>query len=327
MSCSLFDRGDVVEVHASILDCIGETPLVALDRFAPPDGGRGRVLGKLEMLNPYSVKDRAAATMILEAEKRGDIAPGKSTIIEATSGNTGIGLAMTCAARGYELVLCMSEAMSDERKKILKALGAKLELTPKIEHTRGAKARALELLREIPDSFYICQHHNTDNVLAHTRGTAEELWRQTDGEIAAFVAGLGTCGTLCGVSGTLRRKGARVHTVGIEPAEAPFYRNGHFEPHGIPGVVPGFRPENYDPELIDEIIDVPSQTAWQTVRELARREGILVGPSSGATVWAARELAGRPEFSGKPVVAVLADSGERYLTMQGLFEDRGTAKP
>lgn len=311
-----------MEIYESILDCIGDTPLVALDRFAPPNAGRGRVFGKLELLNPYSVKDRPAATMILEAEKRGDIAAGKTTIIEATSGNTGIGLAMTCAVKGYDLVLCMSEAMSDERKKILSALGARLELTPKIEHTKGARARALELLREIPGSYYICQHHNNDNVLAHARGTAEELWRQTDGEIVAFVAGLGTCGTLCGVSGALRRKGAKVHVVGIEPAEAPFYRNEHFEPHGIPGVVPGFLPENYDPDLINEILDVPSRTAWLSVRELARKEGILVGPSSGATAWAARELAGRPEFSGKPVVAVLADSGERYLSMKGLFEDR-----
>jgi len=312
-----------MDIRESILDCIGNTPLVALDRFAPSENGRGRVLGKLELLNPYSVKDRPAAMMILEAEKRGDIAPGRTTIIEATSGNTGIGLAMACAARGYDLFLCMSEAMSEERKKILSALGAKLELTPKAEHTKGARARALQLLREISDSYYICQHHNTDNVRAHTMGTAEELWRQTDGEIAAFVAGLGTCGTLCGVSGTLRRKGARVHIVGIEPAEAPFYRTEHFEPHGIPGVVPGFFPENYDPELIDEIVDVPSQTAWKTVRELAGKEGILVGPSSGATAWAARELAGRPEFSGKLIVAVIADSGERYLSMPGLFEGRG----
>ena len=312
----------VMEIRETILDCIGETPLVALDRFAPPKNGRGRVLGKVEFLNPYSVKDRPAAMMILEAEKRGDITPGRTTIIEATSGNTGIGLAMTCAARGYDLVLCMSEAMSEERKKILSALGARLELTPKAEHTKGARARALELLREIPGSYYICQHHNADNVLAHTLGTAEELWRQTDGKMAAFVAGLGTCGTLCGVSGALRRKGAAVHIVGIEPAEAPFYRTQHFEPHGIPGVVPGFLPENYDPDLIDEIVDVPSRTAWEAVRELARKEGILVGPSSGATAWAARELASRPEFQGKRVVAVLADSGERYLSMPGLFEDR-----
>lgn len=257
--------------------------------------------------------------MLLEAEKRGEITAGKTTILEATSGNTGIGLAMACAVKGYKLILCMSEGMSEERKKILIALGAKLELTPKELHTIGAKARVQELDREHPDSYYIRQHDNPDNIQAHVVGTAEELWEQTDGTIAAFVAGLGTCGSLCGVSEALRQKGASTLVVGVEPAEAPFFRTGHFEPHRIPGVVPGFMPRNYDANLIDEIVDVPADVAWSAVRELAKSEGILAGISSGATTWAARELAGRAEFQGKLIVAVIADSGERYLSTKGLF--------
>jgi len=304
----------VMEIHDSLLDCVGDTPLVALDRFAPPVGGRGRVLGKLELLNPYSVKDRPALTMIREAQARGDITPGRTTILEATSGNTGIGLAMTCAVLGYDLVLCMSEAMSEERKQVLRALGARIELTPAELHTKGAKARVLELLDELPDAFYVRQHDNPDNPLAHVRGTAEELWRQTGGEMAAFVAGLGTCGTLCGVSETLRERRPDLLVVGVEPAEAPYYRTGEFQPHRIPGVVPGFTPQNYRAELIDEIIDVPADAAWETARELARKEGLLAGISCGATAWAARELAGRPELAGKLVVCVIADTGQRYLS-------------
>jgi cysteine synthase A len=307
-----------MDIRSSLLDCVGNTPLVALDRFASKrDGCHGRVLGKLDLLNPYSVKDRAASTIILEAEKRGDITPGKTTILEATSGNTGIGLAMTCAIRGYDLILCMSEAMSEERKKILAALGARLELTPKIHHTKGAKARVLELRDEIEDSYYVCQHDNADNIQAHVNGTAEELWKQTDGKIAAFVAGLGTCGTLSGVSRTLREKGSDVCIIGVEPKEAPYYRTGHFEPHLIAGTVPGFTPHNYDPELVDEIFDVPGLVAYEAGRELAHSEGMLVGISSGATAWVAREIACRPEFKDRIVVAMIADSGERYLSVEG----------
>ncbi len=309
-----------MEIRGSILDCVGNTPLVALDRFAPPEGGRGRVLAKLELFNPYSVKDRPALCMLREAQRRGEITPGRTTILEATSGNTGIGLAMSCAVLGYDLVLCMSEAMSDERKQVLRALGARLELTPASLHTKGAKARVLELKEELPDAYYICQHDNPDNPLSHVRGTAEELWRQTDGEIRAFVAGLGTCGTLTGVARTLLAKGADLHVAGIEPAESPYYRTGEFTAHRIPGVVPGFTPQNYDADLIDEIVDVPSDTAWETVRELGWTEGILTGISSGATAWAARELAGRDEFAGRLIVCLVADTGQRYLSTKGLFD-------
>ncbi len=309
-----------MDIRESLLDCVGATPLVALDRFAPPTAGRGRVLGKLELLNPYSVKDRPALVMLREAERRGDVTPGRTTILEATSGNTGIGLAMACAVMGYDLVLCMSEAMSEERRQVLRALGARIELTPKELHTKGAKARVLELLEELPQAFYIRQHDNPDNPLAHLRGTAEELWDQTDGTLAVFVAGLGTCGTLSGVARGLRAKGATVHVVGVEPAEAPYYRTGEFTAHRIPGVVPGFTPANYDAALVDEIMDVPADVAWATVRELAGAEGLLTGISSGATAWAAREIAGRPEFAGKLVVCVIADTGQRYLSTEGLFE-------
>jgi cysteine synthase A len=308
-----------MDIRDSILDCVGGTPLVALDRFAPPDGGRARVLAKMELMNPYSVKDRPAIWMIRNAQQRGDITPGRTTIIEATSGNTGIGLAMVCTILGYDLVLCMSEAMSDERKAILKALGAKLELTPGELHTKGAKARALELLDEIPDAYYIRQHDNLDNRQAHIDTTAEELWEQTDGGMDAFVAGLGTCGTLTGVATALKPLRPDLLIVGVEPAEAPYYRTGEFVKHRIPGVVPGFTPGIYDPGLIDRLVDVPADVAWQSVRDLARTEGIMAGITSGATAWAARELAGEPDLAGGMVVCVIADTGERYLSTPGLW--------
>jgi cysteine synthase A len=308
-----------MDIRESILDCVGGTPLVAIDRFAPQEGGRARVLAKMESMNPYSVKDRPALWMLRKAEARGEITPGETTIIEATSGNTGIGLAMASTLMGYDLVLCMSEAMSEERKAILRALGARLELTPGELHTKGAKARALELLEEIPNAYYIRQHDNLDNRQAHIDTTAEELWEQTDGQMDAFVAGLGTCGTLTGVSTALKTRKPELLIVGIEPAESPYYRTGEFTKHRIPGVVPGFTPEIYDPALIDRLVDVPADVAWQSVRDLAHREGIMVGITSGATAWAARELAKEPELEGGMVVCVFADTGERYLSTPGLW--------
>ena len=308
-----------MDIRDSILDCVGNTPLVALDRFAPPEGGRARVLAKLELMNPYSVKDRPAIWMIREAERRGEISPGRTTIIEATSGNTGIGLAMVCTIMGYDIVLCMSEGMSEERKGILRALGAKLELTPAALHTKGAKARALELLEELPDAYYIRQHDNLDNRQAHIDTTAEELWAQTDGGMDAFVAGLGTCGTLTGISTALKPRKPDLLIVGVEPAEAPYYRTGEFVQHRIPGVVPGFTPKIYDPALVDRLVDVPADEAWASVRELATKEGIMAGITSGATAWAARNLAAEPGLEGGMVVCILADTGERYLSTPGLW--------
>ncbi len=308
-----------MDVRDSILECVGGTPLVALDRFAPPSGDRARVLAKMESMNPYSVKDRPALWMLREAQRRGDITPGRTTIIEATSGNTGIGLAMVSAILGYDLVLCMSEAMSEERKAILRALGARLELTPAELHTKGAKARALELLEELPDAYYIRQHDNLDNRQAHIDSTAEELWEQTGGGMDAFVAGLGTCGTLTGIATALKPRRPDLLVVGVEPAEAPYYRTGEFRQHRIPGVVPGFTPGIHDPSLVDRLVDVPADTAWQSVRDLARAEGIMAGITSGATAWAARELAGEPELAGGMVVCIVADTGERYLSTKGLW--------
>lgn len=308
-----------MDVRDSILDCVGGTPLVALDRFAPWPPGHARVAGKLELLNPYSVKDRPARWMILEAQRRGDITPGRTVVLEATSGNTGIGLAMACAILGYRLILCMSEAMSEERKQVLRALGAELELTPAALHTKGAKARVMELLEELPDAFYARQHDNPDNRAAHVATTAEELWEQSGGTIGAFVGGLGTCGTLTGISTALRERRPDLLVVGVEPAEAPYYRTGEFRQHRIPGVVPGFTPELYDAALVDEIVDVPSETAWQTARELARSEAIMAGISSGATAWAAREIARREELADSLVVCVIADTGQRYLSVDGLW--------
>ena len=308
-----------MEVRDSVLDCIGGTPLVALARFAPPEGDRARVLAKMELLNPYSVKDRPALWMVREAQNRGDIVPGRTTIVEATSGNTGIGLAMVCTLLGYDLVLCMSEAMSGERMAILRALGARLELTPAEDHTRGAKARCLELLEELPDAYYIRQHDNLDNRQAHIDTTAEELWEQTDGAMDAFVAGLGTCGTLTGVATALKPLRPDLLVVGVEPAEAPYYRTGEFVQHRMPGVVPGFTPGIYDPDLVDRLVDVPADTAWQAVRDLARTEAIMAGITSGATAWAARELAGEPQLEGGLVVCLFADTGERYLSTEGLW--------
>jgi len=308
-----------MDIRDSILECIGGTPLVALDRFAPPDGDRARVLAKMELMNPYSVKDRPALWMLREAQRRGDIEPGRTTIIEATSGNTGIGLAMVSTILGYDLVLCMSEAMSEERKAILRALGARIELTPAELHTKGAKARALELLEELPDAYYIRQHDNLDNRQAHIDSTAEELWEQTDGGMDAFVAGLGTCGTLTGIATALKPRKPGLLVVGVEPAESPYYRTGEFRQHRIPGVVPGFTPGIYDASLVDRLVDVPADTAWQSVRDLARTEGIMAGITSGATAWAARELAGEPELAGGMVVCLVADTGERYLSTKGLW--------
>ena len=319
MCLSLTSPPNNLDTRDSILDCVGKTPLVALDRFAPPGPSRARVLAKMELMNPYSVKDRPALWMIAQAEKRGEISPGKTTIIEATSGNTGIGLAMVCAVRGYRLVLCMSEAMSEERKRVLRALGAELVLTPADEHTAGARKKALELAGEIPDSYYIRQHDNPDNRLAHIRTMAEELWSQTEGKLGAFVAGMGTCGTLTGVAKALKPRKPDLLIIGVEPAESPYFRTGEFRPHGIPGVVSGFTPELYDPGLVDEIVDVPTDEAREAVREIARKEGIMVGISSGACAWAARQIAGRKELSSSFVVCVFADTGQRYLSVDGLW--------
>jgi cysteine synthase A len=302
----------------SVLDLIGNTPLLALSRIG--EGVSATVLGKCEFLNPIAIKDRPALWMIREAERRGDIGPG-TTLVEATSGNTGMALAYIGRMRGYRVILCMSEIQSVERRRVLRALGAELVLTPKELGTKGAKARAVQIHEETPDSFYVCQHDNMDNRLAHVESTSEEIWRDTDGRVDIFVAPLGTGGTLCGVAEALKPRRATLHVVGVEPREAPFISQGRFSPHRMMGTAPGFVPGVLDRDLIDEILLVSEEEAFATTRSMAEQEGVLVGISSGAAVHAALRLARRPENEGKVIVCMLCDSGERYLSVEGLFED------
>jgi cysteine synthase len=309
-----------VKYASSILDLIGNTPLLALDRIN--EGGGARVLGKCDFFNPIAIKDRPALWMIREAEKRGDIGPG-TTLVEATSGNTGMALAYIGGMKGYRVVLCMSEMQSVERRSVLRALGAELVLTPGELGTKGAKARAMEIHESTPGSFYVCQHDNMDNRGAHIATTSEEVWADTDGRVDVFVAPLGTGGTLCGVAEALKPRKPSLHIVGVEPSEAPFISEGRFQPHRMMGTAPGFIPGILDKDLIDEIRTVSEDDAFQTCRDLARREGILVGISSGASVRAALELARKPEYEDRVIVCMLCDSGERYLSVEGLFDGEG----
>jgi cysteine synthase A len=301
---------------SSVIDLIGNTPLLALDRVNA--GGSARVFGKCEFLNPIAIKDRPALYMILEAEKRGDIAPG-ATLVEATSGNTGMALAYIGRMRGYQVVLCMSEIQSLERRRVLEALGAELVLTPKEEGTIAAKAKAQEIHAATPGSFYVGQHDNMDNRKAHIETTAPELWEDTEGQIDVFVSPLGTGGTLTGVAEALKPKKPTLRVVGVEPAEAPFVSEGRFAPHRMMGTAPGFMPGIMDRDLIDEILLVSEEEAFRTCRELVRKEGILVGISSGASVCAALRLSRNPAHADMVIVAMLCDSGERYLSVDGLF--------
>jgi cysteine synthase A len=301
----------------SILDLIGNTPLLALGRINP--SGSCLILGKCEFFNPVAIKDRPALWMIREAERRGDIAPG-TTLVEATSGNTGMALAYIGRMRGYRVVLCMSEIQSVERRQVLRALGAEVVLTPAELGTKGAKARAVEIHRNTPGSYYVCQHDNPDNRLAHAQSTAGEIWQDTDGRVDIFVAPLGTGGTLCGVAEALKPRKAGLRVVGVEPAEAPFISQGRFSPHRMMGTAPGFVPGILDRDLLDDIALVSEAEAFDTARTMAEKEGVLVGISSGAAVHAALGLARRPENRDKVIVCMLCDSGERYLSVDGLFD-------
>ncbi|TKJ40902.1 cysteine synthase A [candidate division TA06 bacterium B3_TA06] len=306
----------MVNIKENILDLIGDTPIVYLKKFGA--GLDAAIAAKLEMFNPYSVKDRPVSYMIAAAEQEGKINKD-STIIEATSGNTGLALAFICAIKGYRLTICMSEIQSQERKQLLRALGAQLELTPASKGTKGAKERALQLLKKIPNSFYIEQHANPANPRAHSETTAEELWRDTDGRIDILVAGLGTTGTLMGTAQVIKPRKPSFKVVGVEPEIAPMISAGIFKPHRQAGTSPGFVPKILKRELLDEVITVSEQDAFAACRELALREGILAGITSGMTAFAARELARRPDNKGKLIVCVFADSGERYLSVEGLY--------
>ncbi len=302
---------------ASVVDLIGNTPLLALDRINTD--GHARLFGKCEFFNPIAVKDRPVLWMIQEAEARGDIGPG-TTLVEATSGNTGMALAYIGRMRGYRVLLCMSEIQSVERRSVPKALGAELILTPKELGTKGAKAKALEVHQATPGSFYVGQHDNPDNRKAHVETTGREIWDDTEGLIDIFVAPIGTGGTLCGVSEALKPKKPELRVVGVEPEEAPFVSEGRFAPHRMMGTAPGFMPGILERELIDEILLVSEDEAFETCRELARKEGILVGISSGASVSAALRLSRDSECRDKVIVCMLCDSGERYMSVEGLFD-------
>lgn len=305
-----------MNIKESLVDCIGNTPMVFLNRYAK--GVRAKVAAKLDMFNPYSIKDRPVLYMISEAEKRTEIKEG-TTIIEASSGNTAIALASICATRNYRLIICMSEIQSLERRNILKAMGAELQLTPKELGTRGARDRAKELHEQIEDSYYICQHSNPDNITAHIKTTAEELWRDTDGQIDAFICGLGTTGTAMGVSRVIKERKPEFKLIGVEPDIAPMLSQGKFSPHRMMGTSPGWVPDLYDPKYVDEIMLVSEDEAFESCRKLVKTEGILAGITSGATAHAALQLAMKDEYDGKLIACMFADSGERYLSVDGLY--------
>ena len=300
-------------IHDSILDTIGHTPLVRVQR--PPAGVVADVVFKLESFNPMSsVKDRIARAMVDDALARGAVRPGVTTIIEPTSGNTGIGLAFVCAARGIRLVLTMPETMSLERRRILAALGARVVLTEGARGMKGAIARAEELQREIPDSLILGQFENPANPRVHRETTAVEIWDDTDGQVDALVAGVGTGGTLTGVAEALKARKPGFRAIAVEPADSPVLSGGAPGPHKIQGIGAGFVPRVLRTELIDEIVTVTNDEAFATARALCRGEGIMVGISSGAVAHAAFRVGSRPEWTGKRIVAVLASHGERYLS-------------
>ncbi len=307
-----------MRVYQSMTDLIGNTPLVALNRFAPG----ARVLAKLEKANPAgSAKDRVAWNMILSAEQSGRLQPG-GTIIEPTSGNTGIGLASIGAARGYRVVIVMPDSMSVERRNLMKAYGAELILTPGAKGMSGAIERAEALNKEIPGSIIAGQFDNPANPEAHYRTTGPEIWADTDGTVDIFVVGVGTGGTVSGVGRYLKEQNRNVKIVAVEPSASPVLRGGKPGPHAIQGIGANFVPGNYDSKVVDEVVDVTNEDALSAAKELTKTEGLLVGVSSGAAAWAARMLAARPENAGKTIVALLPDTGERYLSVFVSEENR-----
>ena len=307
-------------VYKSITETIGDTPIVELEKIAREHGVKANLLAKLEFFNPIaSVKDRIGVAMIDALEAAGRIEPGKSVLIEPTSGNTGIALAFVAAARGYRLILVMPETMSIERRKMLALLGAELVLTPGALGMKGAIARAQELLGEVPGAIIPQQFENPANPEIHRRTTAEEIWNDTAGGVDAVVSGIGTGGTITGVGQVLKARKPGVKIIAVEPEESPVLSGGQPGPHKIQGIGAGFAPAVLDRGVIDEIVTVNSETALQTARQVARLEGVPVGISSGAAVAAAIKVGQRPEFAGKNIVIVIPDFAERYLST-ALFE-------
>ncbi|HNQ92105.1 MAG TPA: cysteine synthase A [Alphaproteobacteria bacterium] len=311
------------KIYESILDTIGATPLVRVPRIVRQKGLAADLLLKLEFFNPLSsVKDRIGLAMIEDAERNGKISPSNSVLIEPTSGNTGIGLAMVAAAKGYRLILTMPESMSVERRKMLALLGAELVLTPKELGMSGAIAKAEELLFEMPDGFMPGQFDNPANPEIHRRTTAEEIWNDTDGAVDILVAGVGTGGTITGVAQVLKERKPSVQAIAVEPLDSPVLSGGAPAPHKIQGIGAGFIPSILDRNMIDGIIKVTNDDAFATARYVARAEGIPVGISSGAAIWAGMQLAARPDNAGKTIVVIVPSFAERYLSTQ-LFEGLG----
>ena len=308
------------KIYTSADQLIGKTPLLELVHIEKSEGLEARVLGKLEYFNPAgSVKDRIAKKMIDDAEAKGLLKEG-SVIIEPTSGNTGIGLAAVAAAKGYRIIIVMPETMSVERRQLMKAYGAELVLSEGAKGMKGAIAKADELAKEIPNSFIPGQFVNPANPQAHIETTGPEIWEDTDGKVDIFVAGVGTGGTVTGVGEFLKEQNPEIQVVAVEPATSPVLSKGQAGPHKIQGIGAGFVPDVLDTQIYDEIIPVENDDAFATGRAVGHKEGVLVGISSGAAVWAALQLAKRPENEGKTIVALLADTGERYLST-ALFQD------
>ena len=307
-------------IYRSVTELIGRTPLLELCNYERNHGLHATLLAKLECMNPAgSAKDRVAANMIARAEESGQLAPG-GTIIEPTSGNTGIGLAAAAAAKGYHVILTMPDTMSVERRALIAAYGAEIVLTPGADGMSGAVARAEELHRSIPGSIIAGQFENPANPEAHEKTTGPEIWADTAGTVDIFVAGAGTGGTVSGGGRYLKAQDPNIKVVAFEPASSPLLTEGRAGPHGLQGIGANFVPENLDRTVLDEILTVTDADAYAAGRELARTEGILVGITSGAAVWAAAQLAMRPENAGKTIVALLPDSGERYLSTP-MFRD------
>lgn len=302
------------KIAKKLTDLVGNTPLLELSNYEEEQGLKARVVAKLEYFNPAgSVKDRAALAMIEDAESKGLLKKG-ALLIEPTSGNTGVGLAFVAAARGYKLVLTMPDTMSVERRELLAALGAQIVLTPGAEGMKGAVAKAEELQRRNPGSLILQQFENPANPEAHRRTTAQEIWRDTDGKVDVFVAGVGTGGTISGVGAGLKEHNPSVEIVAVEPADSPVLSGGKPGPHKIQGIGAGFVPKIYDGSVVDRVIQVSNDDAIRTSRRLAADEGLMVGISSGAAVYAAAELARQEKYAGKTIVVLLPDTGERYLS-------------
>ncbi len=304
-----------MKLYKDVTEMIGNTPLLSLSRFAP----QNNIFAKCEFFNPISLKDRPVLQIIHDAEQDGLLQPG-STLIEATSGNTGMAVAYLAAIKGYKAILVMSEIQSVERRKILRAFGAELVLTPAAEGTAGARRKLSEIMTEHPEYFYIGQHSNPSNPNAHYVTTGPEIWQDTDGQVDILIAALGTGGTICGAGRYLKERKISIKLIAIEPEESPFISRGVFNPHRMMGTAPGFVPETLDRQLIDEIFLVSEVQAFEACRQLARLEGVLVGITSGAVAYCATQIATRPENVDKMIICVMPDTGQRYLSVEGLFE-------